>query len=163
LPAPSPAFVLPDVAAGRAAAAAAADAARPAPPPPAPPRDLPAFDFASDPARQAFDLRLDTPGLGAVEVEVRQADGAAEVVVRSERADTLAVLARDGAELDRALRDAGIGPDGRSMSFLLAERDGQAGERQRWPGARLAPPEPPPAAGGAAPRGAVLSLLDIHV
>jgi hypothetical protein len=141
---------------------ASAEAPRPAPPP-APPREAPAFGFSSDPARQGFELRLDTPGLGAVEVEVREAEGAAEVVVRSDRADTLAVLARDGAELDRALRDAGIGPDGRSLSFLLAGRDGQPGQRQRGPGARLSPPEPPPVTGAAAPRGAALSLLDIHV
>jgi hypothetical protein len=121
------------------------------------------FGFASDPARQGFDLRLDAPGLGAVEVEVRHADGAAEVVVRSDRADTLAVLARDGAALDRALRDAGIGPDGRSMSFLLAQGDGQPGQRQRGPGSRLSPPEPLPVSGGAVPRGRPLSLLDIHV
>lgn len=162
-PAPSLAFALPDAPAERATPPTTADAPRPAPPPAAPPRDAPGFGFASDPARQAFDLRLDTPGLGAVEVEVRHADGAAEVVVRSDRADTLAVLARDGAELDRALRDAGIGPEGRSMSFLLAEGDGQTGQRQRGPGARLSPPEPLPVPGGAAPRGTSLSLLDIHV
>lgn len=148
----------------RPATPAMPEAARPATPPQAmPPRDSPGFSFATDPARQGFDLRLDMPGLGAVEVEVRQADGAAEVVVRSDRADTLVALARDGADLDRALRDAGIGPEGRSMSFLLAQGDGQEGQRQRGPGSRLAPPEPLPVPGGAAPHGARHSLLDIHV
>ena len=144
-------------------ATVSAGRARSAPPAPAP-RDLPAIGFTSDPARQGFDLLLDAPGLGAIEVEVRQADGAAEVVVRSDRADTLAALARDGSELDRALRDAGIGPEGRSMSFLLAMGgDGQAQQRQRGPGSRLSPPEPLSAAGSSAARGAPLSLLDIHV
>jgi hypothetical protein len=161
---PVAAFVAspPDASAEGGAPAASADPPRAAPPP-ASPREQPAMGFSSDPARQALELRLDTPDLGAIEVEVREADGAAEVVVRSDRADTLAALARDGAELDRALRDAGIGPDGRSMSFLLAGRDGRPDQRQRGPGARLAPPEPLPAAAGAAPRGAGLSLLDIHV
>lgn len=144
-------------------AAVAAGQARSAPPAPTP-RDLPVLGFTSDPARQGFDLRLDTQGLGAVEVEVRQADGAAEVVVRSDRADTLAALARDGSELDRALRDAGIGPEGRSMSFLLATGgDGQAQQRQRGPGSRLSLPEPLQAPTAVQPRGAPLSLLDIHV
>ena len=49
------------------------------------------------------------------------------------------------------------------MSFLLAQGDGQPGQRQRGPGARLSPPEPMPVPGGAAPRGGPLSLLDIHV
>lgn len=153
----------PAASADRPAPALPADHARPAPPP-ASLRDLPVLGFVSDPTRQGFDLRLDTSVLGAIEVEVRQADGAAEVVVRSDRADTLAALARDGGELDRALRDAGIGPEGRSMSFLLAAGgEGQAERRQRGPGSRLSPAEPPQAPASVPPRGAPVSLLDIHV
>jgi hypothetical protein len=49
------------------------------------------------------------------------------------------------------------------MSFLLAQGEGQAGQRQRGPGSRLAPPETTPVPGGPGPRGGGLSLLDIHV
>ena len=136
---------------------------RPAAPPSAQP-DRGAIGFASDPARQSFDLRLDTSTLGKVEVEVRQAGGAAEVVVRTERPDTLMALARDGADLDRALRDAGIGPEGRSMSFQLGSGgDGQAGQRQRGPGARLAPADQMQGNGASGPYRSPLSLIDIHV
>jgi hypothetical protein len=136
---------------------------RPAAPPSAQP-DRGAIGFASDPARQSFDLRLDTSTLGKVEVEVRQAGGAAEVVVRTERPDTLMALARDGADLDRALRDAGIGPEGRSMSFQLGSGgDGEAGQRQRGPGARLTPADQMQGNGASGPYRSPLSLIDIHV
>jgi hypothetical protein len=133
--------------------AARAEAPAPAPQQPA----GPAVSFAPTAGQQGFELRIEAPGLGAVEVEIRETRGEAEVLVRSDRADTLAALARDGSDLDRALRDAGIGPDGRSLAFLLGSEGGER-DRRTPQGPRAAQAEPARAA-AAGPR----SLLDIQV
>ncbi|WP_376093063.1 flagellar hook capping FlgD N-terminal domain-containing protein [Roseomonas sp. CCTCC AB2023176] len=89
----------------------------PAPVPRAAPRHAPvaqvtpvAVALALDPsAGGRIALRLDPGELGRVEIVVERSREAATVHVAAERPETLALLARDGAQLDRALRDAGIG------------------------------------------------------
>ena len=69
-------------------------------------------------------VSLDPVELGRVEVTVERVGEAARVQVAAERPETLALLARDGASLDRALGGAGIGGDGgRSISFSLLGTD----------------------------------------
>jgi flagellar hook-length control protein FliK len=70
-------------------------------------------------------LILDPAELGRVEVTVERVGDAARVHVAAERPETLALLARDGAALDRALGGAGIGTEGgRSLGFSLLGGDG---------------------------------------
>jgi len=74
-------------------------------------------------------LVLDPAELGRVEVTVERIGDATRVQVAAERPETLALLARDGAALDRALGSAGIGAEGgRSLGFSLLGGDagGQA-------------------------------------
>ncbi|MBI0534335.1 flagellar hook-length control protein FliK [Roseomonas sp. KE2513] len=69
-------------------------------------------------------LSLDPVELGRVEVTVERVGEGARVQVAAERPETLALLARDGASLERALGGAGIGGDGgRSISFSLLGGD----------------------------------------
>jgi hypothetical protein len=69
-------------------------------------------------------LILDPAELGRVEVTVERVGDAARVHVAAERPETLALLARDGAALDRALGGAGIGTEGgRSLGFSLLGGD----------------------------------------
>jgi flagellar hook-length control protein FliK len=72
-------------------------------------------------------VSLDPVELGRVEITVERMHDTAVVQVSAERPETLALLARDGATLDRALGGAGIGSEGgRSLSFsLLGEGSGQ--------------------------------------
>lgn len=80
-------------------------------------------------------LSLDPVELGRVEVTIERAGEAALVHVAAERPETLALLARDGAALDRALGGAGIGGDaGRSLSFSLLGGDAGGGAAQGGPG-----------------------------
>lgn len=116
-------------------------------------------------------LSLDPVELGRVEVTVERLGEGARVQVAAERPETLALLARDGASLDRALGGAGIGGDGgRSISFSLlggdaggqgnASGNGQGGGRQggQWHGIAGEPPE----ASNTQHR-ALLGLLDIAI
>ncbi|MBP0445499.1 flagellar hook-length control protein FliK [Roseomonas sp. SSH11] len=155
-------------------------AAPPAPARPAP-RAIPAEQVApvaialalGGGAEGRISISLDPVELGRVEVVVERLGDAAHVQVAAERPETLALLARDGATLDRALGGAGIGGEGgRSLSFSLLGGDaggsaggamGDQGERPRgggqgaWRG--------PASAGGEAParRHALLGLLDIAI
>ncbi|MFC7736355.1 flagellar hook-length control protein FliK [Roseomonas sp. GCM10028921] len=85
-------------------------------------------------------LSLDPVELGRVEVTIERAGEAALVHVAAERPETLALLARDGAALDRALGGAGIGGDaGRSLSFSLLGGDAGGGAAQGGPGSGADP------------------------
>jgi flagellar hook-length control protein FliK len=106
-----------------------------------------------------IEVRLEPPGLGAVEVALDALGQRAELVVRAERAETLAALAEDRAFLERALREAGLETGARSFAFL--GQQGRAPERPtpgRGAGA-TASAEP------SAPRQTALSrsLLDIRI
>jgi flagellar hook-length control protein FliK len=62
------------------------------------------------------------PGeLGRVELRVeKHADGRLAIALAAERPETLALLRSDQGALDRALTQAGLPPDGRSISFDLS-------------------------------------------
>jgi flagellar hook-length control protein FliK len=67
-----------------------------------------------------FDIRLDPPELGRINVQM-EVDGDARVRVHLvvERAEALDFLQRDARALERALADAGLDTDAESLSFSL--------------------------------------------
>ena len=149
-----------------------------APPPPAPP-------VPATPARQIapvvvavaiaggtarLSVSLEPAELGRVEISVERHGDVADVRVVAERPETLALLQRDQRELDRTLSQAGIGSDGRSLSFSLS--DGGAGAfasgREGDGRGRVARGMPDAAPGAtdtaaAAPPRRLLSLIDLAV
>jgi flagellar hook-length control protein FliK len=70
---------------------------------------------------QRLTLRLDPPELGHVQIRIdRPSDAPARVDITVERAETLTLLLRDQPQLQRALDQAGVPPDGRSVTFHVA-------------------------------------------
>jgi flagellar hook-length control protein FliK len=70
---------------------------------------------------QRLTLRLDPAGLGHVQIRIdRTLDAAARVDITVEKPETLLLLLRDQPQLQRALDQAGIPPDGRSVTFHIA-------------------------------------------
>jgi len=149
------------------------------PPPPPPVRDAPpppvrqlapvvvAVAIPGGTARLA--VTLEPAELGRVEISVERGGTTAEVRILAERPETLALLQRDQRELDRALGQAGIGPEERRLSFALAERGpgdpgsgqpgGRHGDGRRGP--RLATLAE--AASAAEPARRPLSLIDLAI
>ena len=65
-------------------------------------------------------LRLNPIELGLVEIRIdRPADAPARVQILVERPETLTLLLRDQTQLERALDQAGLPPDGRSLSIQV--------------------------------------------
>lgn len=74
---------------------------------------------------RVFDIRLDPPELGRVEVRLELGpDNKVSALLSAERADTLSELQRNARDLEKALSDAGLelGEDG--LSFSLSEDNG---------------------------------------
>jgi flagellar hook-length control protein FliK len=81
---------------------------------------LVALTHAPDGA-QRMTLRLQPSELGHVEIRIdRPADGPARVEITVEHPETLTLLLRDQPQLQRALDQAGVPPDGRSVTFHVA-------------------------------------------
>jgi hypothetical protein len=89
---------------------------------PAVPVNTLAFHIARnvDKGINRFDIRLDPPELGRIDVRL-EVDGDARVRVHLvvERAEALDFLQRDARALERALADAGLDTDAESLSFSL--------------------------------------------
>lgn len=67
-----------------------------------------------------FQLRLDPPELGRVDVRMEiSAEGKLSAVIAVERPETLDLLQRDSRALERSLMEAGLKTDGNSLSFSL--------------------------------------------
>jgi hypothetical protein len=76
---------------------------------------------------QRLTLRLDPPELGHVQIRIdRPADAPARVDITVERTETLTLLLRDQPQLQRALDQAGVPPDGRSVTFHVAATEAGA-------------------------------------
>lgn len=166
----------PDVAEGRVApefAAAAPPRTEPAgePPPVAraaaspawPARQLAPFAVALALGPDAsLTVTLDPAELGRVEVAIERSGGEARISLSAERPETLMLLQRDRAELERALSAAGFSGDsgGPALSF-----GGQGADQQRHRhDPRGTPRAPPPVPAAAAPpRAATRSLLDLAI
>ena len=66
-------------------------------------------------------MRLDPPELGRVQVRIdRPTDAPARVEITVEKAETLTLLLRDQPQLQRALDQAGVPAEGRSVTFHIA-------------------------------------------
>lgn len=151
----------------------AVEAGAPAAPPPAttPARQIApvivSVAIAGGTARLA--VSLEPAELGRVEISVERKGDTADIRVTAERPETLALLQRDQRELDRALTQAGIGTDGRSLSFSLSDGGGFAsgrdaegrGQPGQGPQGANAPGTAP--AAEAPPPRRLLSLIDLAV
>jgi flagellar hook-length control protein FliK len=79
-------------------------------------------------------LRLDPAELGHVQIRIDRAqDAPARIEITAERPETLALLQRDQPQLQRALDQAGVPVEGRSLTFHVANQ--QTGGGQGWSGA----------------------------
>ncbi len=78
-------------------------------------------------ARQ-FDIRLDPPELGRVEVRLSiDATGKASAHLSADQPQTLDLLQKDAPALTRALRDAGLDVSQNGLNFSLRQQQGDAG------------------------------------
>jgi flagellar hook-length control protein FliK len=79
-----------------------------------------------------FDIRLDPPELGRIEVRMKvDRDGRITSHLIADRHDTLDLLRRDGAGLERALQDAGLKTAGEGLQFSLRDNSSNAGQDGR--------------------------------
>jgi flagellar hook-length control protein FliK len=70
---------------------------------------------------QRLTVRLTPPDLGQVQIRIdRPTDAAAHVDITVEKPETLTLLLRDQPQLQRALDQAGVPAEGRSVSFHVA-------------------------------------------
>ena len=79
--------------------------------------------------KNRFEIRLDPPELGRIDVRL-DVDKSGQVTTHLtvDRADTLDLLQRDSAGLERALQDAGLKTTDQSLQFSL--RDQSMGQQQ---------------------------------
>ncbi len=146
------------------------EVATPASPPP-PVRQVAqvAVALAFAPALGQFRLALEPAELGRVEIMVRRAGDAHLVQVMAERPETLALLQRDRAELDRALAQSGVVVEEGGIGFSLTPREdpgtgrqggqggSQGGETWRYSGA------PSPGTTPRESRPTARGLLDLNI
>jgi chemotaxis protein MotD len=87
--------------------------------------------------KNRFEIRLDPPELGRIDVRLdvdRDGNVTSRLIV--DRADTLDLLRRDAAGLERALQDAGLKTADNGMQFSL--RDQTTGQEQQQSGLEVA-------------------------
>lgn len=120
-------------------------------------------------ARQ-FDIRLDPPELGHVEVRLSiDASGKTEAHMTADQPETLNLLQKDSSSLTQALRDAGLDVSQNGLNFSLRGQNGQADNGAgRGPRSNLAASRVLDAAQGATSSiqftgSAADGRLDIHV
>jgi flagellar hook-length control protein FliK len=84
-----------------------------------------------------FDIRLDPPELGRIEVRLKvDRDGRVTSHLIADRRDTFDLLRKDMPGLERALQDAGLKTAGDGLQFSLRDQSaggGQDGSRPRTP------------------------------
>jgi flagellar hook-length control protein FliK len=74
-----------------------------------------------------FSIQLDPADLGRVDIKMEVGhDGHVLATIAADRPQTLDMLQRDAAGLQRALQDAGLNADGQSLSFSLRQQGDQA-------------------------------------
>ncbi len=70
---------------------------------------------------QRLTVRLDPPELGQVQIKIdRPSDAPARVEITVQKQETLTLLLRDQPQLQRALDQAGVPADGRTVTFHIA-------------------------------------------
>ena len=73
--------------------------------------------------KNRFEIRLDPPELGRIEVRLDvDRDGQVTSHLIADRADTLDLLRRDSAGLERALQDAGLKTGDNGLQFSLRDQ-----------------------------------------
>ena len=78
---------------------------------------------------RVFDIRLDPPELGRVEVRLELgSDNTVRALLAAERTETLAELQRSARDLERALAEAGLDVGEDALSFSLTGDDAASGE-----------------------------------
>ncbi len=92
-----------------------------------------------------INIRLRPSDLGRIEVKLRVGDdGTVRAMVTADRPETLNVLKRDSAGLEKALQDAGLKTGQDSLSFSLRDQSGQGSanndHRNKTPYGQLAAP-----------------------
>jgi flagellar hook-length control protein FliK len=110
--------------------AAAAQASTPSLPQAAPDVNQFAVDIAARSLSGAkqFDIRLDPPELGRVDVRLSiDAHGKAEAHLTADQPQTLELLQKDAPALARALRDAGLNVNQDGLNFSLKNQQSHAG------------------------------------
>lgn len=80
---------------------------------------------------QQFEIRLDPPELGKVDVQLEMDGKNVTARLTVERAETLDLLQRDQRALERALQQAGLNTDKANLQFSLRQ-DQQGGQRQQF-------------------------------
>ncbi|UFN48291.1 flagellar hook-length control protein FliK [Roseomonas sp. OT10] len=115
-----------------------------------------------------IEMVLEPAELGRVEISIDRTKEQAAVQIAAERPETLALLQRDQRELDRALSQAGLAPQGGlSLSFSLFGSGAEtgAGDRGRGQGRAARGPGAPGAGipAAALPPRALRGLLDIAI
>ncbi|MGH6727465.1 MAG: flagellar hook-length control protein FliK [Pseudolabrys sp.] len=100
------------------------------PAPPAAPVAVPLAGLAVEIAGKAlagknrFEIRLDPPELGRIEVRLDVGhDGQVTSSLIADRSDTLDLLRRDAAGLERALQDAGLKTSDNGLQFSLRDQN----------------------------------------
>jgi flagellar hook-length control protein FliK len=84
-----------------------------------------------------FDIRLDPPELGRVEVRLSiDATGKASAHLSADQPQTLSLLQKDASVLTRALRDAGLDVSQNGLNFSLRQQSGQDAGAGANPGRR---------------------------
>ncbi len=76
---------------------------------------------------QSIKLTLDPGTLGKLDIRIERSADAVTVLLTAEKPETAALLARDQSELHKALDQAGMPADGRSITFHVAAADGAHG------------------------------------
>ncbi|HWU56975.1 MAG TPA: flagellar hook-length control protein FliK, partial [Rhizomicrobium sp.] len=138
--------------------------------------DLPSLAVAiagkSQSGAKQFDIRLDPPELGRVEVRLSiDATGKASAHLSADQPQTLSLLQKDAPVLTRALRDAGLDVSQDGLNFSLRQQaenqNGNAGNNGRRGSSRAfalnASISIDATAGSAAYRAAANGRLDIRV
>lgn len=71
-----------------------------------------------------FEIRIDPPELGRVDVKLEMTDGRVNAHLVVEKPETLDLLQRDSRALQQALRDAGLDVNEDTLNFSLSDENG---------------------------------------
>ena len=128
-----------------------------------------AISAKSQSGAKQFDIRLDPPELGRVEVRLSiDATGKVQASLSADQPHTLDLLKNDAPALTRALRDAGLNVAQNGLNFSLRGQSQQNRGNSftpRWaaPRIHLSPPAPSAPAGCRLLPGPADGRLDISV
>jgi flagellar hook-length control protein FliK len=90
-----------------------------------------AFEIATQASngKNHFEIRLDPPELGRIDVKLNvDRDGNVSTHLVADRSDTLDLLKRDSASLERALQDSGLKTSDNGLQFSLRQQDSGSDE-----------------------------------